>query len=88
MKKAKVWKVYQNKRECWAATKSGACGEVGGKMQEHTEKIVNKTILFETSGETISVQIKLEIASPTTKKEALSNTMDILFKEAKEAILS
>lgn len=57
-------------------------------MQEHTEKIVNKTILFETSGETISVQIKLEIASPTTKKEALSNTMDILFKEAKEAILS
>ena len=57
-------------------------------MQEHTEKTVNKTILFEMSGETISMQIKLENVSPTTKKEALSNAIDILFKDVKETILS
>ncbi|MFG6320698.1 MAG: hypothetical protein K1W41_03900 [Lachnospiraceae bacterium] len=57
-------------------------------MQEHTEKIVKKSVLFEKSGETISIQIKLENVSPETRRDALSGTMDVLFKDAKETILS
>lgn len=57
-------------------------------MQEHTEKIVKKSVLFENSGETISIQIKLENVSPETNRDALSSTMDVLFKDAKETILS
>lgn len=57
-------------------------------MQEHTEKIVKKSVLFENSGETISIQIKLENVSPETNRDALSSTMDVLFKDAKETTLS
>lgn len=58
------------------------------QVQEQTEKIVKKSVLFENSGETISIQIKLENVSPQTRRDALSGAMDVLFKDAKETILS
>lgn len=57
-------------------------------MKETTEKIINKSVSFEKSGETISIQIRLENVSPKTNNIALSGEMEILFKDAKEAILS
>lgn len=57
-------------------------------MKETTEKIINKSVSFENSGETISIQIRLENVSPKTDNTALSGEIEVLFKDAKEAILS
>lgn len=55
-------------------------------MQECTQIVVSKSVSFEESGETISIQIQLENVSPKTKNTALSGTMDVLFKDVKEII--
>lgn len=53
----------------------------------NTKKIVNKSIAFEKSGETLSIQIELNNVSPNVKKEAVLDVLDSMYTDVKESIL-
>lgn len=55
--------------------------EDGGK----TCKGIQKSLTFDKSGETLSVEIHLKM-SPELKKENLSDFLDTLYQSAKDAI--
>lgn len=56
-------------------------------MEERSKKTAEKSVRFEKSGEIISVCICLENISPYQKdKKTISDTLDLLFREAKEII--
>lgn len=55
-------------------------------MKEKTSKSVKKTLAFEESGETFSIEIRLENVSPKTSKETILSMLDIMFQTIKETI--
>ena len=55
-------------------------------MKEKTTKTIKKSLSFEKSGETFSVEICLENVSPDMKGDAIVSFLDELFKYAKAAI--
>ena len=52
-------------------------------MEEKTCKGIQKSLTFDKSGETLSVEIHLKNVSPELKKE---NFLDTLYQSAKDAI--
>lgn len=57
------------------------------KLKEITKRSVNKSLNFEKSGETLSVEISIENVSPESKAEAIEPFLDTLFDKAKKKIL-
>lgn len=55
-------------------------------MEEKTFKSIKKTLIFEKSGEALSVEISLENVSPMTSKDTVLSMLDVLFKKTKEVI--
>lgn len=55
-------------------------------MEEKTCKSIKKTLSFEKSGETFSVEVSLENISPLVQKESLLDFLDLLYQSAKKAI--
>lgn len=55
-------------------------------MEEKTCKGIQKSLTFDKSGETLSVEIHLKNVSPELKKENLSDFLDTLYQSAKDAI--
>lgn len=55
-------------------------------MEEDTRKSIRKSLVFDKSGETLSVEICLKNVSPELKKESLSDFLDTLYQSAKDAI--
>ncbi len=55
-------------------------------MKEKTSKSVKKTVAFEESGETFSVEIRLENVSPKVSKETILSMLDVMFETIKETI--
>ncbi len=53
-------------------------------MKETTRRSVNKSLNFEKSGETLSVEINMENVSPEFKAEAIMPFLDTLFDKAKK----
>ena len=56
-------------------------------MQENNRKELRRWIVFEGSGEMISVEIVLENISPRVEKTTLVNCLDQLYEEIKEEAL-
>lgn len=56
-------------------------------MQENNRKELRRWIVFEGSGEMISVEIVLENISPRVEKTTLVNLLDQLYEEIKEEAL-
>ncbi|MFG6369286.1 MAG: hypothetical protein K1W16_12840 [Lachnospiraceae bacterium] len=58
-------------------------------MEESTTKrTISKSILFEKGGETISILVTVESASPSINRNAVVGELDILYADVKQAILS
>lgn len=55
-------------------------------MEEKTCKGIQKSLTFDKSGETLSVEIHLKNVSPELKKENLSDFLDTLYQSANDAI--
>lgn len=55
-------------------------------MEEKTSKSIKKTLSFEKSGETFSLEIQLENVSPNTWNGSIESLLDILYAEAKKSI--
>lgn len=55
-------------------------------MTESTVKIVKKTLQFEESGETFSIEICLKNLSPSTKRDTIIPFLDTLFERTKSDI--
>ena len=53
------------------------------EMQERTCKSIEKSLEFEKSGETLSVEICLENVSPLTSSETLESFLNTLYERAK-----
>ncbi len=51
-------------------------------MKEKTHKKIKKSLHFEKSGETFSVEIGLKNVSPDISKRVLRNQLDLLYKNA------
>lgn len=56
-------------------------------MNEKTSRNIKKTLRFEQSEETLSIQIELENVSPEKNKNNISTLLDSLYMEAKKVIL-
>lgn len=56
------------------------------KITEKITKTIKKSLYFEESGETFSVEISLENVSPCVKKDTIIAFLNTLFENAKEAI--
>lgn len=57
-------------------------------MEERTCKTIKRSLIFEKSGETLSVEVSLENVSPDTEKESLSNFLDSLYENVKMLFFS
>lgn len=57
------------------------------KVNEKTSRNIKKTLRFEQSEETLSIQIELENVSPEKNKNNISTLLDSLYMEAKKVIL-
>lgn len=55
-------------------------------MEERTCKSIQKSLYFEKSGETLSLEIHLENISPGIKDETFLGFLDTLYQRAKNAI--
>lgn len=55
-------------------------------MNEMTTRTIKKSLCFEKSGETLSVEICLENVSPGINMDAIIPFLNTLFANAKEAI--
>lgn len=55
-------------------------------MNEMTTRTIKKSLCFEKSGETLSVEICLENVSPSVKTNTIIPFLNTLFEHAKEAI--
>ncbi len=55
-------------------------------MIEREIKKVRKTLEFESSGETLSVEIEIKNVSHTAKQDTISSMLDTLYKNAKKII--
>jgi hypothetical protein len=55
-------------------------------MEEATQKSVKKTLLFNKSGERLSIEIQLENLSASISSESIKLFLDSLYDEAKKAI--
>lgn len=60
--------------------------EEARKIIEKTTKTIKKSLYFEESGETLSVEISLENVSPCVKTDTIIAFLNTLFENAKEAI--
>lgn len=56
------------------------------KIIETTKKTIKKSLSFEESGETFSVEICLENVSPGTKIDTIIPFLETLFVRAKEQL--
>ena len=56
-------------------------------MTEKTTKKVKKSLHFEESGETFSVELGLENVSPEIKPDTIMGYLDALFERAKERLI-
>lgn len=54
----------------------------GEKMQESTCRKIKKSLYFERSGETFSVEIELKNVSPDISKRSLRDHLSSLYKSA------
>ncbi len=54
---------------------------------EKTTRTVKKSLSFEESGETFSVEISLENVSPNVKTDTIVAFLNTLFANAKESIM-
>lgn len=54
------------------------------KTKEQTEKAVKKSLFFEESGETFSIEISLKNVSPNIDISTIVYFLDTLFQHAKE----
>ena len=57
-------------------------------MEERTLKTIKKTVVFEKSGETLSIEIGMENVSPRENREAVLGVIDTLYHEAKREVLT
>lgn len=55
-------------------------------VRERICKTIKKEVTFEKSGETLSVELRLENVSPDIKKEKITQLLDELYVETKNAI--
>ncbi len=55
-------------------------------MAEKTIKTIKKSLSFEKSGETLSVEIGLENISPNVGTDTIISFLDTLFERAKEIV--
>lgn len=55
-------------------------------MEEKTTKSIKKSLCFEESGETLSIEISLENVSPNIEKSTITSFLDTLFERAKEGL--
>ncbi len=56
------------------------------RMKERTTKRIKKSLDFEKSGETFSVEISLENVSPDMSMDTIAPFLDTLFENAKKMI--
>lgn len=55
-------------------------------MEESMCKCIKKSLNFEKSGETLSVEIRLENVSPETNQKTLLSFLDTIYQSAKDVI--
>lgn len=54
------------------------------EVEERTCKSIKKSLVFEKSGETLSIEIYLENVSPSTTNETLESFLNVLYEKAKQ----
>jgi hypothetical protein len=55
-------------------------------IEEKTTKAIKKTLCFEKSGETLSLEISLENVSPNISMDTIIHFLNTLFENAKKEI--
>ncbi len=54
------------------------------ETEERTTKTIKKSLSFEKSGETFSIEISLENVSPNVKADTIISFLDTIYEHAKE----
>jgi chromatin segregation and condensation protein Rec8/ScpA/Scc1 (kleisin family) len=56
-------------------------------VDEITTQKLKKSLHFEKSGETLSIEITIENVSPQLKKETIVGFLDVLYQKAKAGLI-